>query len=286
MPRKKLGAEFSRVFREDGAWYAIRRTGIWIVRRGLQWIGLELHDPVYRRQIYLSRKLAASLGSTIAYGPFRGLRFGTRTWWAGAERSAMLLGIYEQELLNAIVEASSGRTVFVDIGAADGYYGIGVLKAGLFDKSHCFEASSKGRTIITSNALLNGVEARLVVHGPAQRGFHTEIPPDDLQRAVLLLDIEGGEFDILDAETFHALRKCIIFVELHDRLFVDAPAKRAQLLADASKTHEWREITTTSRDLSVFPELDDLGDTDRWLLCSERRAWRMTWLRFDPALAE
>ena len=41
-------------------------------------------------------------------------------------------------------------------------------------------------------------------------------------------------------------------------------------------------LTTGARDLSVFPELRRMRDTDRWLIVSEGRGQLMTWLKLGP----
>lgn len=67
-------------------------------------------------------------------------------------------------------------------------------------------------------------------------------------------------------------------IELHD----DREQILAPLRNKASDFFEILEMTTTARDMSKFPELKKLSDTDRWLLCSEGRPERMTWYRLTP----
>ncbi len=53
-------------------------------------------------------------------------------------------------------------------------------------------------------------------------------------------------------------------------------------MSDAKNFHKVSTITTSSRDLSRFPELRNYEDSDRWLIASEGRPRLMTWLRLDP----
>ena len=53
-------------------------------------------------------------------------------------------------------------------------------------------------------------------------------------------------------------------------------------MSDAKPFFKISKLTTTSRDLSKFPELFDLPDSERWLIASEGRSKLMTWLRLDP----
>ena len=75
--------------------------------------------------------------ATVAYGPFKGLKFSSDAWW-GRERASMILGLYEQEVLESLTNIPKKYKSFIDLGAADGYYGIGVLVNNLFENSICF----------------------------------------------------------------------------------------------------------------------------------------------------
>lgn len=271
---KKLKSAIKR----DGVILATRRAFGWAIRR----IGLRTSDRIGLRMLEISKELDKFFNSTVAYGPFRGLRFTSESWWCGSDRSPILLGLYEQEVLESLASIPKSYNTFIDLGAADGYYGIGVLINNLFEKSYCFEISDVGQEVIRKNARLNNVSDRVKVFGIANEGFYNLIAAEDLVRSVLFVDIEGGEFDLLDKSTFDAFKKAIIFIELHDWLVENGPEKLKRLKDDCLATHVVSELTTTSRDLSKFAELKKYNDTDRWLICSERRAQMMTWLRLDP----
>lgn len=247
------------------------------------WTGPRMDSATHveLRRIQLARQLDLALASTVRYGPFRGLRQGPDTAWSIADRAPILLGLYEQEVLESLAEAG-GRTAFVNLGAGDGYYGVGALVSGLFQRSYCYEMGEKGRRIIADTARLNGVDARVEIRGKAGPGFYHDLPADALDDCVLFVDIEGAEFELLDEAAFRAFGKAVIFLELHDWFFQDGPQRLDRLRRDAAATHAITEMTMTARDLSVFPELREYSDSDRWLLCSEGRGRRMSWMRFDP----
>ena len=120
------------------------------------------------------------------------------------------------------------------------------------------------------------------LYGEADSNFTQNIDSVDLQRAVLLVDIEGAEFDLLTEQTLEKLKNTVVFVELHDWFFTDGDLKLRRLMQDASIYFKTSTFTTGSRDLSVFPELVTLDDSERWLIASEGRNRLMTWLRLDP----
>jgi hypothetical protein len=235
-----------------------------------------------KKRKILSRELSERMQHTVKYGPFAGMIFCKDSWWGGSDIGAMLLGIYEEEVLNSIMGVTDRYDVFIDLGAADGYYSIGSLVSKKFQTSYSFEISAKGRNVIQKNANLNRVSNKLHIFGEATQNFYKNIPIKDLNSAVILIDIEGAEFFLLNRKLFSHLKKAIFFIELHDWFFEDGNKKIAKLMADAKPFFKISRLTTTSRDLSKFPELLDYPDSERWLIASEGRSKLMTWLRLDP----
>ena len=76
--------------------------------------------------------------------------------------------------------------------------------------------------------------------------------------------------------------KSVIIVELHDHFFADGAARLERLRSDAERVFDIEELTTTSRNLSEFPEVKAFSDTDRWLICSEGRRAMPHWYVMMP----
>lgn len=282
MVTNELFEKFTLLLREDGVFSAAKRAHSWMVSKIKKSIGLG--DQIQARRLQLSRQLDKALSSTVKYGPFKGLSFSGLSWWGSTDRAGMLLGIYEQEVLSTLESIPPQyRKSFIDLGAADGYYAIGVLVSNLFETSYCFEISDKGRGAIETNAALNGVEGRVHVYGIAEKDFHRKVPDSALCNSVLLVDIEGAEFEVLSAETFKRFSNSIIIIELHDHFFPDGQQRLERLRGAIGDAFHIEELTTTKRDLSVFPELREYGDTDRWLICSEGRRALPHWYVLRPA---
>ena len=134
-----------------------------------------LSYAIDKKRRTLSRQLSEQLSHTVRYGPFKGMKLSEDNWWGSADRAAMLLGIYEQEILQQLRNVAQTRDVFIDLGAADGYYSIGALKSGQFKTSYAFEISDEGKRIITKNAQLNGCANSLRLHGKAESDFTKNI---------------------------------------------------------------------------------------------------------------
>lgn len=281
MATKRLFEKFAQNLKDDGLVSACAAVLTWLTNRSKALVGRG--DQIQQRRLQLSALLNDRFGATVRYGPFQGLRLTNSAWWGKTDRAGMLLGLYEQEVLRTLEKISAGsRRSFIELGAADGYYGVGVLVNDLFEQSYCFEINEEGRKTIATNAALNAVEPRVHVFGAATHDFHTLLPSTVVDNCVLLVDVEGAEFDILIAETFRRFSKSIIIVEMHDHFFPDAQSRVSRLRKDCESLFHIEELTTTGRDMSLFPELKEFCDTDRWLICSEGRRSMPHWFVMTP----
>lgn len=265
----------------------VQKNGITATVKKIFKLFLEEYGPSWNRlmdmrRVKLSKILDKNFKSIVRYGPFAGLKLSPNPWWGLSDRASMLLGLYEKDVLEQLTKLPDNYKTFIDLGAADGYYGIGLLVNNTFQKSICYEMSDAGRETIKKNAALNNVADKVEIRGIATKDFYKEILELELKQSVILIDIEGGEFELLDLESFDALRNSILFIEMHDWYFEDGFSKRRTLMDCASKTHNISEIKMGGRDLSLFEELSRFNDNDRWIICSEGRGQMMSWLRFDP----
>ena len=149
---KSYFIKYRGIAKQEGYFKASKKAILWI----LSMIGVR-KDSIQRRRIQMSQKFDELFNSTVKYGAFKGLKLSSETWWGSADRASMLFGLYEKEVLDSLQSISKKNTTFIDLGAADGYYGVGVLVSNLFEKSICYEISEKGKKAIKNNAQLNNV---------------------------------------------------------------------------------------------------------------------------------
>jgi hypothetical protein len=131
---------------------------------------------------------------------------------------------------------------------------------------------------------LNDVSDRVTVYGEAGPSFINSIEQQgvNLSDAVVLCDIEGGEFELLNDEVLSALRECKLIIELHDEALEDGEIRRLRLAATAEKYFGIRFLDGGPRDPGSLHLLRDLPDDDRWLICSEGRTIRQQWMVLEP----
>lgn len=239
-------------------------------------------ETIRERQQRISLEVFDLLGGVVKYGPFKGLKLEKNTWWGKLDLGSQCLGLYEKEILDKIdlINVNEYQT-FIDIGAADGYYAVGMLTSQKVKKTICFEQASQGRETILSKWIANGSVGELAIYGEANAHSLSNIKPEDLQNAFAIIDIEGGEFDLLDYKILNILSSCLIFIEIHNWVD-DFSNKYAAFLRNASTFFDVEIIQRKDRETTLFQELRDFTDDNRLLLTSERRPCLMRFLKLTP----
>lgn len=238
-------------------------------------------DPI-RPYTWVLRYLETRTRCQVIAGPFSGMSY-VRASFGGAYHPK-LLGTYEKELWDVLEAVRSvSPDVIVNVGAAEGYYAVGLALTIPEARVIGFEATQRGRQLMQELVGLNKVGERLAI-----RGFcDAEALAGSLRgatRPFVLMDIEGGEGALLDPLMVAELRFSHILVELHDLV---VPGIENLIRLRFKDSHEMTLIRSTHRTLADFPL--DLPRASRrllsrWLLRSMRE-WRegmMSWLYLKP----
>jgi hypothetical protein len=218
---------------------------------------------------YLSQLLREQTGSVVQYDILRGYPVGV-SQWAEVAVGGYLLGTYEIAVCAILEALGSNERVLVDLGAADGIFGSGLVRNNVFARSLlCFEMDDLRRQAIQHRTAEMGLVDRVAVYGQADRNLPailSEHGGDPAER-VILCDIEGAEFELFDNALLEQLSCSHVIIEIHDFLLADPEqATRAfdELSQRASEHFHVYEIR------------------DAWLMCVEARYRMMRWLWFEP----
>ncbi len=236
---------------------------------------------ILEARLRVAEHLKTLSGNTVVHGPFKGMALPDRSSWGTLDVSAKILGTYEAQVTEALARLSRPEGLLIDLGSADGYFAVGALRAELFGRCLCFEWSEKGQTALRDAAARNGVADRLEIHGEATAETLTRAVPDP-GKAVVLCDIEGGEFDILNDRVLAHFAGCHILIELHDILVEDGQQQRQALLERAGQHFDHDLLRSALPDIHAFRELDGFDDDHRLLAFSEGRDAAMEWLHLRP----
>lgn len=214
-------------------------------------------------------------GSQIWSGPFKGMEYvEAQTEGALIPR---LLGSYECELHPHIQRlAAEGLDCVIDVGCAEGYYAVGLARLMPTAAVYAYDIDAAARDACARLAERNGVADRVTIG--------EEFKPDGFQafagrRALVMVDTEGAETDILQPELSPALAGMNIIVETHD-LF--RPGTLETLKSRFAATHDVLRVDTQAKTMALPWWIAELGHLDQLLAVWEWRALPTPWLVMTP----
>lgn len=212
----------------------------------------------------------------VSQGLFKGLQLNRNTWWGKSDLGAQCLGLYEKEILD-LISAHEPFDTFLDIGAADGYYAVGMLHSKMAKNAICFEISEVGQRAIKENWMINNSPGQLTVYGEANKQSITSIASTLPLNSLALVDIEGFEFSLLTQDVIPLLKKVTMIIEIHNWVD-DFPTKYSSLLRELDKSFEIDIIKPSARNTQNIELLRSYTDDNRLLVSSERRPCLMRFL--------
>lgn len=183
----------------------------------------------------------------VMSGPFKGMRY-PKGIVAGNALHSKYLGIYEKELhfvWDKLRDSEFSKVI--DVGAAEGYYVIGSALRFPDAQILAFEAGIDGQAIIRKMAQFNNVDSRVKVAGYCYLDDLTTAISNTDERVLIIMDIEGGEFQLLDPIKIPQLRKATILVETHDfnvpncsKIIFErfSPSHKIEVVSSCNRAHE------------------------------------------------
>lgn len=194
-----------------------------------------------------------------------------------------LLGTYEREIAGVVEKICARQPeLIVDVGAAEGYYAIGLARRNPKANVIGFEMDEAGRRAMGEMATLNGIGGRLDIRGACDR-IALAGALADATDSVVICDAEGAEDEVLDPVTVPALAGASILVEVHDFI---VPGIADRLRSRFAPTHRIEEIGQVPRSSRDFPwqtfVTRVLGESTITWAVNEWRPATMSWLWMEP----
>jgi hypothetical protein len=213
----------------------------------------------------------------VRRGPFAGMRYPEELLRDSGDAVAKLAGTYELELHEVMSGwIAAGIEHVVDVGAAEGYYAVGLAHASPATTVLAYDIDDAARERCARLAEVNGVADRVRLGGECTAESLQALPADGV---AVLMDCEGCERELLDPEAAPRLRDWPILVELHD--FID-PTISPAIFERFAPTHEIDVIEGRSREDLDLTDLDFLTPAERRLALGERRPGPMRWAHLQP----
>jgi precorrin-6B methylase 2 len=225
----------------------------------------------------LNRRLIGEIGSTVASGPFRGLRLTSMTWREHV--GPFLLGTYEMELhlwWDSLLTRPWVQVI--DIGAKFGYYAVGLAVKFPNAEVVAFDTDRWARRVMKEMAAANRVENLSIKGYCTPQWLDRHIRPG----ALILSDCEGYEDALFQQVTLEALAKATVIIEAHEAL---VPGVVSRIESRLGSTHTVTRVA--SRDATDLPRdvrITSLDEKEIRAVSSEVRPPQL-WLLLTPKTA-
>ncbi|MDB5704973.1 MAG: hypothetical protein JWN66_2089 [Sphingomonas bacterium] len=208
----------------------------------------KLTPDAVRPHRYFAALTRSRTGQKVIAGPFKGMSYIDRS--VGSAYVPKLLGIYERELAAVVEEIVAAKpSLIVDVGAAEGYYAVGLACRLPETKMIAFEMEAGGRAAVAEMAAANGVADRVTVLATCEpEGLNAAL--DGQKGAVVIMDVEGYEDVLLDPTRIPALATTAFLVELHE---FAVPGIAEKIARRFEKTHNLELIWAEGRSRADFP---------------------------------
>lgn len=232
-----------------------------MIRANRAWRG-----PPYQKW---ARGVYARMGSpgAVRAGPFRGMAYLDEA--SGSGLLPKLLGTYEMEVHPAIeAMVARGPDVLVDVGAAEGYYAVGLARRLPTARVIAYDTDRYARHLLGRMRAANGVGDRVEMRGFCSAA-ELEVTLAAADRPAVVSDCEGFEDQLLDPGRAPALRRTEVLVEVHEGMSPGVGARLRQRFEATHRIDAYPARPRTGSDCSVETglspgDLTDALDEHRW----------------------
>jgi hypothetical protein len=212
-------------------------------------------------------------GLVVRRGPFAGMTYPSAAIGNTSFLPTKLLGAYEPELASVLAEAGN-FDLFVDIGSGEGYYCVGVKRRFPETRVVGYETDRFERRLSAKLATVNGVT--IETRGTAD---HDALNALAFGRLLLMTDVEGYEYQLVDPGAVPGLREATMIVEAHPAVHPDVVDV---LTARFTATHDIELVAGRAKQVGDYPELARWEPTLARYAISEGRATDPLWLVLRP----
>jgi hypothetical protein len=248
--------------------------------RGLWRTAAAFIPAKFKRSRFVNELIQRKTNNTIISGPFAGTHYTSTA--IGSGLYPKLLGTYELELNDIIEELiKSAPDVVINIGAAEGYYAVGLALRLPSSEVIAFETSTEGQNLIARLSDLNGVSERVIVKGTANIDNLTALLARfATKKCALIVDIEGEEINLLSPSIASSLNRSLVLVESHDGRNTGPIGDT--LVERFKETHEIARIWSRPRTISDLPFKFPLLNGVLRNRLDEGRSKGLCWLYMKP----
>lgn len=212
----------------------------------------------------------------VLHGPFKGLKY--VSYEAALNALPKILGTYEKELhpvLKRIIE--SEFDIMLNIGAAEGYYAIGIALLRPKLKIIAFDIDTNVRKMLQKMILLNNVNNQISIEKICN--IETLKQFQHNTRGLIISDCEGYELELFQESIIENIRNFDLLIEVHDGIEKNISKTLKKIFKN---THSISIIKQAKRKVQDFPYNYDMPAFDKLASMHEGRGSWIKWMYLKP----
>ncbi len=218
----------------------------------------------------------------VASGLYKDMRISLKENW-GNDIGSKILGIYEEQIQKVIYRIAKERKIntLINFGAAEGYHLIGPIKKKIISFGYGIEIDKETKKTLKKNIILNNLSKKIkIINFEDFKSLKMKVRDKDSSKILILIDIEGNEYNLLNENNMKYFKNNFLIIELHHFMF-SSSIKHKKFIRLLKKFYKIEEIKNGKRN-PYLKEIEHLSDDERWMIVSEGRPSEMIWLICYP----
>ena len=275
--RKKI-LKYKSIYNQNG----FDGVYLYFVNKNFKKTGLS--NFIDKKKNILGKEISKISNNKILYGPYSGTKILSSYGWSNIDFCPKYLGSYEYQVQKKIIDLNKKKKFdyFIDLGAAEGYHIISLLKKKFFKQGLAFEISKKSREILKKNAQINKLNNRIRIYKDANlSSLKNALRNFNHRRLLFLIDIEGQEYDLFDKDFCKIFSKGTFIIEEHPFNISDK-RKIKNFNQNIKKYYNVEILKDTPKNPFNFSILEKYSDDEKYLMMSEGRPESMQWVILQP----
>ena len=275
--RKKI-LKYKSIYNQNG----FDGVYLYFVNKNFKKTGLS--NFIDKKKNILGKEISKISNNKILYGPYSGTKILSSYGWSNIDFCPKYLGSYEYQVQKKIIDLNKKKKFdyFIDLGAAEGYHIISLLKKKIFKQGLAFEISKKSREILKKNAQINKLNNRIRIYKDANlSSLKNALRNFNHRRLLFLIDIEGQEYDLFDKDFCKIFSKGTFIIEEHP-FNISNKRKIKNFNQNIKKYYNVEILKDTPKNPFNFSILEKYSDDEKYLMMSEGRPESMQWVILQP----
>ena len=275
--RKKI-LKYKSIYNQNGF------DGVYLYFVNKNFTKTGLSNFIDKKKNILGKEISKISNNKILYGPYSGTKILSTYGWSNIDFCPKYLGSYEYQVQKKIIDLNKKKKFdyFIDLGAAEGYHIISLLKKKIFKQGLAFEISKKSREILKKNAQINKLNNRIRIYKDANlSSLKNTLRNFNHRRLLFLVDIEGQEYDLFDKDFCKIFSKGTFIIEEHP-FNISNKRKIKNFNQNIKKYYNVEILKDTPKNPFNFSILEKYSDDEKYLMMSEGRPESMQWVILQP----